>query len=193
MPHKKIALFDLDGTLANYEAALRRDQIPLMSPGEEFPPSLHEEMPPHWEARVNLIRCKPKWWQKLEILPEGIALLQLARDIGFQINILTKGPSSYATANSWTEKRKWCHCKIAPLAPGYRVTITEDKGDVYGRVLVDDYPKYMDAWLEHRPKGMGIMPAQAWNVGYSHPRVVRYEGSSQLDVARAIFQQAYDR
>ena len=47
----------------------------------------------------------------------------------------------------WTPTRvdreaQWCQHHL----PGVPVTITMDKGLVYGKVLVDDYPPYVERW-----------------------------------------------
>jgi hypothetical protein len=67
------------------------------------------------------------------------------------------------------------------------VTITHDKGIVYGAVLVDDWPEYVTSWLEHRPRGLVIMPAHNHNVGFAHSQVVRYDGTN-LDEVRTRMQ-----
>jgi len=50
---------------------------------------------------------------------------------------------------------------------------------VYGRALVDDWPPYVEAWLEYRPRGLVIMPDRPWNQGFSHPNVVRALGDPE--------------
>jgi 5'-nucleotidase len=59
------------------------------------------------------------------------------------------------------------------------VTITMDKGLVYGKVLVDDYPEYALRWLKWRKRGLVIMPNQPWNQGFEHPQVHRYTGDRE--------------
>jgi len=59
----------------------------------------------------------------------------------------------------------------------HQVTITMDKGLVYGRLLVDDYPDYVSAWLRWRKRAFVIMPAHPWNEGFAHPQVYRYQGN----------------
>jgi FMN phosphatase YigB (HAD superfamily) len=187
---ENIALFDMDGTLADYEGALRRDLKKLRSPTEPEITQVYGGDLPDWlEERIFMIRNQPKWWQKLEELPVGFEILSLCITVGFDIRILTKGPRR--THEAWTQKAKWCHCHVKPLAPDMQVTITEDKGLVYGKVLVDDYPPYMDRWLKFRPRGLGIMPAQPWNEGYSHPNVIRYTGGR--NALYAALQTAYAR
>ena len=56
-----------------------------------------------------------------------------------------------------------------PLAD---VTVTHDKGLVYGKVLFDDYPPYIERWLEHRPRGKVLMLETPYNRSFSHPNVL---------------------
>jgi hypothetical protein len=73
------------------------------------------------------------------------------------------------------------------LGPDVDITITRDKGLVYGLVLVDDWPKYILRWLKWRPRGLVIMPASTSNEKFKHPQVIRYDGSresfDQVDTA----------
>ena len=169
-----VALVDLDGTLADYDGAMERDLQPLLTPGEEY--SRAYRRLPHMQARVNLIRAQAGWWKKLEKLETGFQILDLLRKYKFSLNILTKGPSK--TINAWTEKVRWCQCHV----PDAAITITQDKGLVYGKVLVDDWPPYVEAWLKWRPRGLVIMPAQVWNRDFEHPQVVKYTGDNLDEV-----------
>lgn len=166
-----IALFDMDGTLADYEGVLMKGLERLAAPDE--PVSMDDSIP-HIEARMRLIKSQSGWWKNLPVLADGMDILGVADEIGFDIHILTKGP--YHTTSAWTEKREWCK----QFVPDAKVTITEDKWLVYGKVLVDDYPEYMKSWLHSRPRGLGIMPARKINAGFSHPNVLRYEGRHML-------------
>jgi 5'-nucleotidase len=78
--------------------------------------------------------------------------------------------------------------------PDASITITEDKSLVYGRVLVDDFPPYVDRWLKWRKNGVAIMPAAKYNETYIHPNMIRYDGSyaSKKEV-RAKMEWAFDR
>lgn len=172
-----VALFDLDGTLADYEKRMSCDLSRLLAPGEKL--SMDDSLP-HVEARMALVKSQPGWWANLPRLESGFKILAKAQALGFEAHILTKGP--FKTDNAWTEKRVWCKKN----APGVLVTVTEDKGLVYGKVLVDDYPDYMLRWLAWRPRGLGIMPARAWNEGFSHPQVIKYDGSNLREVAKAL-------
>lgn len=160
---ENIALVDMDGTLCDFSKAMDEALDALSSPGEQIDGSAD-----WYKARRRLIKNQPNFWRDLEALPVGVRILRLLLEMDFGVHILTKGPSG--TPNAWTEKVQWCRDRL-PRA--VKITITEDKGLVYGKVLVDDWPPYIDRWLEWRPRGVVIMPAQPWNSGYDHPRVVR--------------------
>jgi len=113
--------------------------------------------------------------------------LEVAKEIGYSISILTKAPSRKHAA--WSEKVEWCATHLEDYIDG--VTIAHDKGMVYGALLVDDWPAYVEAWLKHRPRGLVIMPANGHNEGFSHPNVVRYDGSN-LEEVRQRMQERFD-
>lgn len=181
-----IALFDLDGTLANYDKAMREHLKLLKSPHE---PSFDDfwDAPEHIEQRMRLIKKQPGWWLDLEPIESGFEILDLAGDLGFEIRVLTKGP--YYSESAWTEKLQWCK-KYLPHC--VQVTITMDKSAVYGRVLVDDYTDYMSSWLSNRPRGLGIMPLNEQNKDFRHKNVIHYDGSN-LDAIREKLIWARDR
>ncbi|MDP3639615.1 MAG: hypothetical protein Q8R53_00225 [Nanoarchaeota archaeon] len=187
---ENIALFDLDGTLADYDGAMLRDLRKLAAPGETTYSLYHEDLPAHLEARKNAISRQPGWWADLEELTLGFDVLRECVDLGFQIHILTKGPRSKPAA--WKEKVEWFQQHVLPLAPEADITITQDKGLVYGKVLIDDFPPYMLRWLEHRPRGLGFMPLSEQNKDFSHPNVVLYDGRNLVEVQERL-QEAYAR
>jgi len=180
---ENIALFDLDGTLCDFDGANKISYDKLKSPQDPVYGdwSMGNE-PEYIKNRLDLIRSSPGWWENLEKLKAGFDILDVARDLGYMITVLTKGPGNISKAIAWSEKVKWTKKHI----PGAAVTITEDKGLVYGKVLVDDWPNYVERWLEHRPRGLVIMPTQRWNKDYEHPNVVRYDGSNLEEVIRAM-------
>lgn len=179
-----IALFDMDGSLADYDGALIRDLEELRSPEE--PAITRENL---WEiekreyilARMRLIKGQPGWWLNLEPIPMGMQILSLCEHLGFDIHILTKGPKRHALA--WDEKVRWCQRHIGPDVD---IHLTSDKGMVYGKLLYDDYPDYMLRWLRHRPRGLGIMPVCPHNRDFTHPNVVKWDGTNLEEVSRAI-------
>jgi FMN phosphatase YigB (HAD superfamily) len=176
MKQGKIVLFDLDGTLADYDGQLLKD-LQSIACEHEPPPVLYADIP-YLEARRHVITSQVGWWLKLEKFQLGWDVLEVAKDIGYSIAVLTKGPSQKHAA--WAEKIEWCNRHLADYVDG--VTITHDKGLVYGAVLVDDYPEYIKKWLEHRPRGLVIMPAHEHNAGFAHANVVRYDGTNLHEV-----------
>lgn len=165
---KPIALIDLDNTVADYHGAMQRDLESLASTPEEIM-TRHEDgkEPPWLKARIQLVRNQPLWWQNLPVLPRGMAIVAVLRELGFDLHVLTKGPYKHPAA--WTEKVSWCREHIADA----KVTITEDKGLIYGAALVDDWPNYGVSWLRWRPRGLLIVPAQPWNELDQYPEELR--------------------
>ena len=180
MQSDKIALFDLDGTLADYDGQLLRDLQRLASEYEP-PPVLYADIP-YLEARRHVITSQIGWWLKLEKFRLGWEILEVAKEIGYSISVLTKGPATKYAA--WSEKLEWCNRHLADYMDG--VTITHDKGLVYGTILVDDWPGYIEKWLEHRPRGLVIMPAHDHNKDYSHANVIRYDGTNIDEVKKRM-------
>ncbi|MDD2270962.1 MAG: hypothetical protein PHP95_08560 [Desulfuromonadaceae bacterium] len=172
MKRDKIALFDLDDTLADYSGQLLND-LQLLASEYEPAPVLYSGIP-YLEARCHVITSQIGWWLKLDKLKLGWDVLEAAKEIGYEISVLTKGPSRKFAA--WAEKVEWCNRHLSDYIDG--VTVTHDKGLVYGAVLVDDWPEYVLRWLEHRPRGVVVMPAHDYNTAFTHPNVVRYDGTN---------------
>lgn len=170
------ALIDLDGTLANYDKAMRAALESLRSPHEPEITSddVHDERP--WlENRKKLIRRVPNFWRDLERIPRGFGVVDALRELRFELMVLSKGPSS--AANAWTEKLLWCQEHL----PDAKVTVTgADKARVSGDVLFDDWPPYFLGWLAAHPRGLVIMLDHPHNEGFEHPNVFRYR-SMDLD------------
>ncbi|MFH1365019.1 MAG: hypothetical protein ABIH28_00330 [archaeon] len=174
---EKIALFDLDGTLCDYDKTIEREYN-LIKSSDEIPYGhfKHDEELEYVKKRIRKIRNKKGWWEKLPRLELGFDILKVAKEFDFNIHILTKGPAS--SHNAWTEKVKWVKKNIKTDYPDAKLTITEDKGLVYGTILVDDWIPYVERWLTWRPRGVVIIPAHPWNENYKHPNVIRYDGSN---------------
>lgn len=170
-----IALIDMDGTIADYDGRIREELLKLAGPGDpKLPGHLHDS--PEWlQARIDLIRSQEGFWRGLDQIPLGFAVLGVLRELGYTLHVLTKGPAQMTSA--WTEKREWCHQHL----PQIKVTVTEDKGLSYGKVLFDDYPPYIEGWLQHRPRGKVIMPNHPWNQDFQHPQVFRLHDASDLE------------
>ena len=172
---EKIALFDMDGTLCDYESRLIRDLNNLRSPSEakieEVP---KDDVPEYLRTRMNLIRASVEWWAKLPQLKLGFDVWNMIESYGYRKMILTQGPKR--NPNAWSGKKKWIDVN---LGQDVDITITRDKGLVYGKILVDDWPEYILRWLTWRPRGLVIMPAGVSNKYFVHPQVIRYDGSEE--------------
>lgn len=170
---KPIALFDMDGSLFNYDEALVRDLSKLKSPNE--PEILDSnlwgmEQSPYIKERMNLIKSQPGWWLNLNPIKEGFELFNFAKSIGYNCQILTKGPAKHS--NAWQEKFQ---CIRKYFGEDIEIHITQNKSQVYGNVLYDDYAPYMDSWLKHRPRGLGIMPNRKYNSSYTHDNLIKHD------------------
>jgi len=175
------ALFDMDGTLCNHDKALQIDYNLIKSPEDPPLKPFDFNTPGYINERIKLIRNQVGWWENLERLQIGFDILEIAKELGFNIRILTKGPSS--SKNAYTEKSRWVDKNIGENTD---FMIVKDKSIVYGRVLVDDYPLFLDSWLKNRPRGIAIMPAHEYNESYSHDRVTRYNGKNIEEVKKVL-------
>jgi 5'-nucleotidase len=101
--------------------------------------------------------------------------------------ILTQGPKR--NPESWAGKKKWID---KHLGRDTDITITRDKGLVYGKVLVDDSLEYAERWLNWRERGLVIMPSNESNKNYIHPQVIRYDGTNSGRISEAM-KRARDR
>lgn len=182
---ENIALFDMDGTLCDYENGLHDSLEMLKSPEEPPTPYvIRDNVPPYIKARANLIRGSEEWWEGLPPFKLGFDILEVAKDLGYEIMILTQGPRRNPV--SWSGKKRWID---KHLGEDVNITITRDKGLMYGKVMVDDFPGYIERWLEWRPRGLVIMPASRENGSFYHSNVIRYDGTN-LDEVRKAMEQA---
>ena len=192
MPDSEIqtALIDLDGTIADYDSDMRARLETIRSPDE--PPVVGrggERWPDYIEARRKLIQQLPNFWRNLPRHELGFKVVNMMREIGFSLTVLTKGPGG--ASNAWSEKFLWCREHI----PDADVTVTQNKTPHHSKCLYDDWPEYLDPWMERHPRGLGVCVAQPWNTKYadgSHPRVIRYDGTNG-EAVRARLQRAFER
>jgi len=185
-----VALVDLDGSLADFDGAMQEGLDALRAPCEsKLDENAYTGAQPHIIARKRLIKSQPGFWSGLRKLRLGFEVYGMLQKLEFERHILTKGPES--TTSAWTEKVLWCQMYVSDAL----ITVTQDKSLVYGRVLVDDWPKYALPWLKYRPRGLVIMVAQKWNQEFAphlnHPLVVsgniiRYDGSNAQAVYAAL-------
>ena len=177
-----IALYDMDGTLFDYNLALFNSLEKLRSPNEEpYTSPIRNNSPDYIKARADIIRSSEEWWENLPKLKLGWDILDITTKYDFRTVILTQGPKRNPA--SWSGKKR---CIDKNLGEDIDIIITRDKSLIYGKILVDDYPDYAGGWLEHRPRGLVIMPANEENKNFSHPNVIRYDGSNLEEVEKAI-------
>ena len=146
-----------------------------------FRPPIRSDAPEYIQNRADLIRSSEGWWENLPELQLGWDILEIAREQGYRIMILTQGPKRNPA--SWSGKKKWID---KHLGPDVDITITRDKGLVYGKILVDDYPPYIEKWIKWRPRGLVIMPANESNKSFKHNQVIRYDGKNFQYVYNAM-------
>lgn len=176
-----VALVDMDGTICNYYERLEADVRRIL--GDDF-----EKVSPHTRRAIELVaRQREGWYRELEPLPLGFEIVKILKEIGFRLMILTKG--NPRTPNAYNEKVEWC-VKYIPEA---EITITQDKGIVYGKILVDDWVPYVTRWLEHRPRGLVLMPDQKWNRDFTHGQAARISTAKDLEVIRPTLEEIYRR
>jgi 5'-nucleotidase len=180
-----VALFDMDGTLCDYDKSLYEEMEKLRSPSEpETVLPRKKDSPKYLQNRADLIRSCSDWWANLPKLQLGWDVLDIARKFEFKTMILTQGPRR--NPNAWKGKKLWLD---QHLGEDFDITITRDKGLVYGKILVDDFPEYAERWLEWRQRGLVIMPINKMNEGYSHPQVIKYDGTNLNQVREAMLIQ----
>jgi len=139
----------MDGTLVDFQKALKIRLETTLGPDEVMPPDLWD-MPDYMYERAQAIKREPGFWRNLPRINWGWNVMEICKAIGYDIHLLTKGPTTGARA--WSEKVEWRDANL----PGVPLHIVEDKRIVYGRVFVDDYAPFIEAWLKHRPRGIAV-------------------------------------
>lgn len=183
---ESIALFDLDNTLCDHETTLLRDLNSLKSPNEPEVVSTHN-LPDYLKKRADAIRSQMSWWENLPKLQHGWDVLKLAQSLDYNIEILTTGPKRFPL--SWMGKKLWVD---KYFGKNTNLTITRDKGNKYGRVLVDDSVENAKRWLSWRERGLVIMPLTKYNPDFKHSQVIKYDGTN-LETIKKAMERARDR
>jgi len=181
---RRIALIDLDGVLVDYDKGMLESLKKMHSPLEPLLENYTNwhDTPYYLFQRMELIKSNGEWWENLPKFKLGFDVLDILKELDYYISILTQGPKRHPTA--WSNKLRWCHKNV----PDLDVTITRNKSIVYGRVLVDDYPEYIEGWLAHRPRGLVVMPANVQNKDFIHSNLIRYDGTNLKEVKERIIE-----
>lgn len=183
---ERIALIDMDGTVADYESAIEVSYDRLRNPENEacYKDASRcygrDTWPDHLWNRMDAIKRRPGFWRNLEPLEIGFEIIDVLATMGFSFHIATQGPSTKSAA--WAEKLDWAR-EHMPFAD---VNVTENKSLLYGKVLVDDWPPFGLDWLKHRPRGIVIMPAAHYNKDIEHPQIFRYEEGMQEQLEQCV-------
>lgn len=185
----RIGLFDLDGTLANYEKAMR-SWLDRLKSLEEPDFEIHAREPSYFYERQRIIRRQPGFWRSLEPVELGLRVLRIAQEVGFSnFHACTRAPSDCPSA--WSEKFEWVQQqKVAGLLPkDMKITITEDKGTVYGRFLCDDHIPFLNRWLQHRKRGLAILvtpDCASINQSKLHPNIFCFDGNQESQLRNRL-------
>lgn len=183
----KLALIDLDGTLADYDGAMIAGLTSLMSTDELSVDRrgigfVRNTVPTYLQERERMVRSMPGFYRNLKPLPLGFAVLSILKDQGYSFHVATKAPR-HNTAIASKEKIEWCE----EFLPGVPVTVSGDKSILRGDILFDDWPGYTDAWLASNPNGLVIMPAQSWNKDHIACRTFKvYDNTLLQNIIAAI-------
>lgn len=146
----RIALFDMDETIVDFTGPLRERLARTFSPGEEMPPDLFN-MPMHMYERIQAIKKEPGFWRNLPPLAWGMELMSIFREKGYEIHIVSKGPTTGAIA--WSEKVEWVEEHLTDVT----LHLTQNKAMIQGDVFIEDRWDFLKAWLTRNPRGYGIM------------------------------------
>lgn len=171
----------MDDTLFDYVGSLKKELDKLRSPNEKKVSLNFKSNPEYIRNRINLITKSEDFWVNMPKFKLGWDILGIAQELSYRIMILTKGPKRKPIA--WSGKKK---CIDKHFGEDFGITQTTDKGLVYGKVLVDDFPDYIDSWLKWRKNGQVIMPAHKHNEHYEHPQVIRYDRTNLREVWNAM-------
>ena len=102
---ENIALFDMDGTLCDYNKAMNESLEKLRSPEEPQINWSHNDNPYYIQNRADIIRASESWWENLPKFQLGWDVLEIAKSLEYRIMILTQGPRKNPV--SWSGKKKW--------------------------------------------------------------------------------------
>jgi len=176
----------MDGTVADYDGAMSASYSRLIGPGElTYLEACNRygrmTLPDFIWNRCQLIKSKPGWWRSLPMLQVGDQIVNVLQQLGYEIQIATRGPANHTQA--WSEKIEWARDRM-PFVKA--VHVTEDKSSIQGDILVDDWPSYCDKWQAKNPNGLVIMPAYDYNVGCPY---FRYELGMQTQLENLVRQQ----
>lgn len=174
----KLALIDLDGTLADYDGAMTAGLTSLMSTEELIVDRRgigfdRDTVPAYMQERERMVRSMPGFYRNLKPIPLGFFVITVLKDLGYVFHVATKAPR-HNTAIASKEKIEWCE----EYLPGVPITISGDKSLLKGNILFDDWPGYTEPWLQMNPNGLVIMPSCPWNKDHKLDRTFKVDIST---------------
>lgn len=146
---QKIILVDMDGVLANWDAAwdaalvkmgIRALGIPFSIHRKEF--NLYTGLTQEQCAVVDEIMQLPGFYRNLDLIEGAKEALKAMLDAGYDVRIVTSPWNSNPTCAS--DKMAWVRETLGQ-SWGNRLIITNDKTLVRGDWLIDDKPKIKGA------------------------------------------------
>lgn len=177
---ERIALIDMDGTIADHDAGVAQFYDDMRDPNDPYDWASitrqygRDDVPDYLWARVDAIRRQEGWWRNLPRMDLGFEIVDVLREFDFDFHIATKAPSSNPFA--WTQKVEWARENF----PEADIHITDKKSLLYGKLLVDDFPDFAEEWIKHRKRGMVIMPAHDINQRFDDIEDVYMETDIQI-------------
>ena len=181
---RKIAYFDLDGSLANFDLVMYTQLLKKFGDRAKQLDHVYdsEDKPADITAEIRRVKGIKNWWLNLPRIEAGFVIVNLCKEMGYEIHIASRGPSHYPQA--WAEKLMWCQKQ--PELKDSPVHIVSEKSILMGDILYDDNAKYMNQWLAGNPSGVGIMLAKPENSTYKNQKVVRYNGANLKEVKELL-------
>jgi 5'(3')-deoxyribonucleotidase len=102
----RVALVDLDGTVADWDSKMETELRLLESPIESV--KWHVDFSDdesYLDYRRKLVKTQPGFYRNLEPIKLGFDIVELLRKIGFELVVLTKASEKYP--ETWGEKVEW--------------------------------------------------------------------------------------
>lgn len=172
--NSRIALFDMDGTLSDYDHAMLKHQRAI-SPDPANVEVIRDTAPSHELKLREYIWKQPGFWEEQKILSSGNQVFNLMLSLGFIPKIVTKAP--YLNDNAWVEKVRWARKYYHNVDI---LILSGSRRNVYGKVLVDDNLDNVDEWLDAWEDGKALIPTRTPTYNYKHPRAMHYYSISNL-------------
>ena len=173
------SLYDVEDTLEVLLSTLRGPKEPAKPKPDKF------GMPPEYiQARENLIRSSPSFWENLMARHTTLDIYGFISRLGCKPRIITTGRHF----NSGRPGFYW----IQDHFLGSDILHTETPRAVKGDVLVDiDIPRIAE-WCISNPQGLAIIPQAPENKYYNIQGVegyVRYNGTNSKEYKKAIVEK----